>query len=514
MFEAGQQIGLYTLIEKIGSGGFGEVWLAEKRSQFVTKRVAVKLPHGGLVDFESIRQEATLWEEASGHPNVLPIIDADVYDGQAAIVSEYADGGSLADRLKAGGAFPIREAVETTIGILNGLAFLHSKNIIHRDIKPANILLQGDTPRLADFGISRAVETNTISSVIVGTESYMSPEAFEGVRSAQTDTWSVGVLLYHLLKGSLPFPQKNANEAMYAVLLKEPEPLPENVPAELRKIVFKALEKDKELNGNPPRRYQNANVMREDLQNFLADFARLNAPLPPLDLTQFVSPKEKTPPVTAQTQTASGVIDETATRVKLHIPLTDSKRNGIVQKLTRREILPFVVVSVILGFITIGWLATRLFSHNPAAGSNVSDNANRAQTTAVSNSGGEPNAVSKETTAKVKEYFDRAEKFYQRKKYDSAIDAYTKAIELTPTDYSLYNNRGLVFHTKRDYDRAIADFDKSLELSPNSLTYNNRGVAREDNGSREQAASDYRKALELNPSNELANKNLNKILNK
>src|SRR5215203_4798109 len=83
MFHQGQHIGLYTLVRKLANGGFGEVWLAEKQSEFITKKVAIKLPHDHQVDFEAIRQEATLWEQASGHPNVLPIIDADVYDGQA-----------------------------------------------------------------------------------------------------------------------------------------------------------------------------------------------------------------------------------------------------------------------------------------------------------------------------------------------------------------------------------------------------------------------------------------------
>src|SRR5215210_5497033 len=109
MFRAGQQIGVYTLVGKLGRGGFGEVWLAEKRTQFVTKKVAVKLPHDKQVNFDSIRQEATLWEEASGHPNVLPIIDADVYDGQVVIVSEYANGGSLSDKLKSEGKLSIKQ---------------------------------------------------------------------------------------------------------------------------------------------------------------------------------------------------------------------------------------------------------------------------------------------------------------------------------------------------------------------------------------------------------------------
>jgi eukaryotic-like serine/threonine-protein kinase len=195
MFHEGQNIGSYKLLTKIGKGGFGEVWLAEKRSELVTKKVAVKLPLEDQVNLETIRQEAELWEQASGHANVLPIIDADIIDGQVLIVSEYAEGGSLHDKLRREGKLSIKQAVEMTIGILNGLEFLHHKRIIHRDIKPQNILLQGDTPRLADFGISRAMQTAAISSTIIGTDSYMSPETFEGKRSVQTDIWAVGVVL-------------------------------------------------------------------------------------------------------------------------------------------------------------------------------------------------------------------------------------------------------------------------------------------------------------------------------
>ncbi len=88
MFREGSQIGLYTLIRRLGSGGFGEVWLAERKSKFVTTKVAVKLPHDEQVDHETIKQEAQLWEQASGHPNILPIIDADEYDGQIVILNE------------------------------------------------------------------------------------------------------------------------------------------------------------------------------------------------------------------------------------------------------------------------------------------------------------------------------------------------------------------------------------------------------------------------------------------
>lgn len=245
MFHEGFHIGPYTLVRKLGRGGFGEVWLAERKAKFVTTKVAVKLPHDELVDQETIKQEASLWEQANGHPNILPIIDADEYDGQIVIVSEYAPDGSLEQWLKQNGTMSVERAIETTIQILDGLNFLHSRNIIHRDLKPANILLQGETPRVADFGISRALSTTVASQSqnISGTFAYMSPEALDGKRSVQTDVWSVGINLYQFLSGKLPFPQKEPSALIAAIIMRDYDPLPDHIPQSLHNVIACALAK-------------------------------------------------------------------------------------------------------------------------------------------------------------------------------------------------------------------------------------------------------------------------------
>ena len=267
MFSEASQIGPYTLLRKLGSGGFGEVWFAERRAKFVTTKVAVKLPHSDAVDHDAIKREAMLWEQASGHPNIVPILDADEYDGQIVIVSEYAPDGSLDQWLKGNGKMSAQQAVETVIQILEGLAFLHSRNIIHRDLKPANILLQGTTPRLADFGISRVLRTTVASESqnISGTFAYMSPEALDGKRSAQTDIWAVGVNFYQFLTGVLPFPQKEPSILFPAIIMRDFEPLHDEVPRDLKYVISKALAK------LPENRYASASAMGDDLRRILAD---------------------------------------------------------------------------------------------------------------------------------------------------------------------------------------------------------------------------------------------------
>ncbi|HEY0323046.1 MAG TPA: protein kinase [Pyrinomonadaceae bacterium] len=262
MAQSQDKIGSYTLINKIGSGGFGVVWLAEKRTSIATTRFALKLARNEDVDIEVFKQEAAIWAHVSGHPNVLPIIEADIYDGQIVIVSEYAPGGSLMNWLqKHGGRAPsIEAAVEMTTEILDGLEHLHEQRIIHRDLKPDNILLQRETPRLADFGIARVIKTDSYSKAVTGTFAYMAPEAFNGKRNEQTDVWSVGIILYQMLAGRLPYDQEDIVALVGAIVGHDPPPLPDSVPESLRRIVGRAL------NRNPSERYQSAAEMRLDLR--------------------------------------------------------------------------------------------------------------------------------------------------------------------------------------------------------------------------------------------------------
>jgi len=262
MAEAERKLGPYTLVSKIGRGAFGVVWLAERRSSIATTRFALKLPRDEDIDLEAFKQEATIWLQASGHPNVVPMIEADIYDEQVVIVSEYVPDGSLGAWLTQhnGRAPSIETASELIEGVLAGLTHLHGRHIIHRDLKPDNILLQHETPRLADFGIARLLKTGSHSSNVSGTFAYMAPEAFDGKRNEQTDVWSAGVIFYQMLAGRLPYDQPDTPSLVAAILLNDPPPLPESVPEVLRLLVMKALHRE------PEKRYATAKEMRRDLR--------------------------------------------------------------------------------------------------------------------------------------------------------------------------------------------------------------------------------------------------------
>lgn len=262
MFHEDQQIGHYTLIKQLGIGGFGEVWLARNQNDPASPHVAIKLPKSEDVDWQAIVQEIGLWVLCGKHPNVLPFIEARNYNGQIAIISEYAPDGSLRDLLEKQGALSIKQVVEMVIGVLDGLVHLHSSRIIHRDLKPENILLRGNAPRLADFGISRVITANEYSNTISGTASYMAPESFNGKRTVQTDVWAVGVILYELLEGRLPFPQRMRQELHEAISTRQPEPFSQAIPSKLQEVTLKALAKQ------PEARYQTSTEVRQALHDY------------------------------------------------------------------------------------------------------------------------------------------------------------------------------------------------------------------------------------------------------
>ena len=286
MLKEGLEIKEYTLKKFLGRGGFGEVWLAEKKIELADKKVPVALKflsgeNQRLSDYSSVRREINTWIDASGNKNIVSVYDGFIFDDLFVIVSEYADGGSLRGWLRQnGGKSPsLEKTVEIMSGILDGLSHLHSQKIVHRDLKPENVLLRGDVPCIADFGVSRVIETVSITSSNFGTNSagsplYMSPESFERIKPApQVDIWSAGIMLFEMLSGKVPYVADTIPALIFEIVTKEPRSLPSDVPENIRMIVKKALAKD------VSERFQTAKEMRDALMKafYLGDqpaFAR------------------------------------------------------------------------------------------------------------------------------------------------------------------------------------------------------------------------------------------------
>jgi hypothetical protein len=265
----GRRLGPYEIRDVVGQGGMATVYRAYQPS--LNRFVAIKVLNVVMAqDTEFVarfRQEA-LAAGGLDHPNILRIYDADSFEGRQYIVMAYAPGGTLAQRLRKGGALPYDEAADTAAQIADALYYAHRRGIVHRDIKPSNILLDEESrPLLADFGIAQAVSggprlTQTGSSI--GTPDYMSPEQAEGQYvDGRSDLFSLGIVLYQMVTGKMPFQADTSMATMFQVVHQTPLPprsVNSAIPIYLDSIVQKALAKQ------PDARFQTGQEMAQALR--------------------------------------------------------------------------------------------------------------------------------------------------------------------------------------------------------------------------------------------------------
>jgi eukaryotic-like serine/threonine-protein kinase len=263
--------GRYRLEAKLGSGGMSTVYLA--RDQTLDRQVAVKVMHREMSEqadqLERFRQEARAVAKLS-HPNVVSVIDAGEDGGHPYIVFEYVEGETLKQRITRDGALEPQEAIAYAIEIARGLSMAHARNMVHRDIKPQNVLIDAEgRAKLTDFGISRQLEQDgmTATGRVLGTTDYVAPEQAMGRKvDPRSDLYSLGVVLYEMLVGQVPFQadsqvgvaMKHVNEELPDVQRRRPE-----VSAAVALVVERATAKD------PAERYQDVGEMADDLSTAL-----------------------------------------------------------------------------------------------------------------------------------------------------------------------------------------------------------------------------------------------------
>jgi beta-lactam-binding protein with PASTA domain/tRNA A-37 threonylcarbamoyl transferase component Bud32 len=259
--------GRYRIVRKLGTGGMANVYLAE--DEVLGRRVAIKIlndRHAGDDQFvERFRREAKNAASLS-HPNIVSIYDRGEAEGTYYIAMEYLDGRSLKELIVARGPAPVHIAVDYARQILAAIRFAHRHGIVHRDIKPHNVLVDAEGRlKVTDFGIARAGTSQmTEAGSIIGTAQYLSPEQARGAPVDQTsDLYSVGVVLYELLTGVVPFSGDTPVEIAMKHLSTVPEPPSAKraeVPHDLDMVVMRALAKD------PSERYHSAEEMDADLR--------------------------------------------------------------------------------------------------------------------------------------------------------------------------------------------------------------------------------------------------------
>ncbi|MBV8256679.1 MAG: serine/threonine protein kinase, partial [Actinobacteria bacterium] len=223
----------YELEELVGSGGMSSVYRAHDR--LLDRRVAIKLLHDRYAEddetIERFRREARSVAQLS-HPHIVTVIDRGEDDGLQFIVFEYVDGENLKELAVRSGRLPVRRAVELAIAIADGLAFAHQNGLVHRDVKPQNVLLsrEGEV-KVTDFGIARSIDVDhgvTLTGTILGTSNYLSPEQASGKPvTPATDVYSLGIVLWELLTGEVPFPGDNFVTVALRHINEQPPSLPE-----------------------------------------------------------------------------------------------------------------------------------------------------------------------------------------------------------------------------------------------------------------------------------------------
>ncbi len=274
MIIRGQKIdGRYQIIRTIGEGGMANVYLAY--DTILEREVAVKVLRGDLANDEKFVKRFQREAKAASslnHPNIVEMYDVGEDDGNYFIVMEYVNGKTLKSLIKKRGALSLSETIDIMLQLTSGIACAHDSYIIHRDIKPQNVMILEDgRVKITDFGIAVALNSTELTQTnsVMGSVHYLPPEQANGSgATVKSDIYSLGILMYELLTGKLPFKGDNAVEiAIKQMKDKLPSIIAQNpnVPQSVENVVLRACAK------NPENRYESVREMHEDLKNVLSE---------------------------------------------------------------------------------------------------------------------------------------------------------------------------------------------------------------------------------------------------
>ena len=260
MFFRSQIIGKYKILSTIGSGGFGTVYLAE--DTWIDKKVALKVPHKQGVDFGELLREPRLLASLN-HPNIVTIMTAEKQENIFFIVMEFVPGETLETIIAREGALELSRALDYICQIINAVDHAHRHGVLHRDLRPSNVLVADNGMlKVADFGTSRFLEIAAHGTTVIGSPPYMAPEQFKGKAVFASDIYSLGVTMYQMLTGVLPYGTPSAadlDRLMKGDLLTSPRLKNPKIPKAINDIVLKAMAPEIHA------RYQRAGDLLDDV---------------------------------------------------------------------------------------------------------------------------------------------------------------------------------------------------------------------------------------------------------
>ena len=345
MLSKGQKINdRYEIIKTIGEGGMANVYLAN--DTILDRKVAIKVLRGDLSNDEKFirrfKREALSVSNLS-HPNIVEVYDVGEEDGNYYIVMEYIEGKTLKQLLQKRGALTLNEVIDIMTQLTDGLAHAHEAYIIHRDIKPQNIMIEDNgLVKITDFGIAMALNSTQLTQTnsVMGSVHYLPPEQANGKGSTvKSDIYSLGILMYELLTGSVPFKGDTAVEiALKHMKEKIPSIRKQNptIPQSVENIVLKATAK------NPKNRYDNVRDMYKDLQTALQrdNEKRLVYEYPENDL-------EETKVIPQVTKEIKQVIDKPTAKEE------DNDDDSVLKEKDEKNKLPIILAVVLLGTLIV-----------------------------------------------------------------------------------------------------------------------------------------------------------------
>ncbi len=501
-----QTIGNYRLVEELAEGAFGRVYRAEH--MYLTNRIAaIKLLHTRInteKERDDFLHEARILELFK-HPHILPIIDFGIQEGIPYLITDFASGGSLRNRLKQVSTRPLSfdESLHILRQVAEALHVAHQQKVVHRDLKPENILFHtSGNVLLADFGISTILSTKSIkTTAIIGTPPYMAPEQFKGHVSKESDQYALGCIAYELFAGHQPFTAPDFFSMAIKHMTEAPPPPTQfnpHLPTHISQAILKAMAKE--------RQQRFADVL--DFINALeTDYLKKGSTLyKQQKYPEALKAYEQALQLYSDQQTAFTAHTGRCIvlyRIKHHEDALHACEQAL--QLKPNDWTAYYNKGLILDDLQRYQEAleayTRVLQLNP----NAIDAYNN-QGIILRKLGRYQEALAAYERAiqlqpnNATTHYNKGQVLYHLQRYEEALKAYEQAIRLNPDEATAYNHQGVILYTLKRYEEALTSYQQALRLRPNYLAaHNNMGNALNDLKRYQEALNAYEKAIQIDP---------------